>query len=49
MSRSLLPLIASTQESGIRTLASSDFDKDGANDLAILTGSGVQMLWGICR
>ncbi|ATB34828.1 hypothetical protein CYFUS_000235 [Cystobacter fuscus] len=42
-------LSASNLEAGIRALASSDFDKDGVNDLAVLTGTGVQMLWGICR
>ncbi|WP_395853332.1 FG-GAP repeat domain-containing protein [Cystobacter fuscus] len=42
-------LSASNLEAGIRALASSDFDKDGSNDLAVLTGSGVQLLWGICR
>ncbi|OJH41459.1 hypothetical protein BON30_11435 [Cystobacter ferrugineus] len=44
-----VPLTASTQEAGIRALAASDFDKDGINDVAVLTSSGVQMLWGICR
>ncbi|EPX64336.1 hypothetical protein D187_005470 [Cystobacter fuscus DSM 2262] len=42
-------LSATNLEAGIRALASSDFDKDGFNDLAVLTGSGVQLLWGICR
>jgi hypothetical protein len=44
-----VPLTASTQESGIRALAAADFDKDGSNDLAVLTGTGVQLLWGVCR
>ncbi|WNG13410.1 FG-GAP repeat domain-containing protein [Cystobacter fuscus] len=42
-------LPATNLEAGIRALASADFDKDGFNDLAVLTGSGVQLLWGICR
>jgi hypothetical protein len=44
-----VPLTASTQESGVRALAAADFDKDGSNDLAVLTGTGVQLLWGVCR
>ncbi|WP_257459426.1 FG-GAP repeat domain-containing protein [Archangium lipolyticum] len=33
----------------LQGLTASDFDKDGFKDVAVLTGTGVQMLWGICR
>jgi hypothetical protein len=44
-----VPLVASTTESDVRALVSSDFDRDNYRDLAVLTPTGVQMLWGICR
>jgi hypothetical protein len=45
-----VPLVAHPQSTTwLQGLASSDFDKDGSRDVAVLTSSGVQMLWGICR
>lgn len=45
-----VPLVAHPQSTTwLQGLASSDFDKDGSKDVAVLTSSGVQMLWGICR
>ncbi|WNG30203.1 hypothetical protein F0U62_43975 [Cystobacter fuscus] len=44
-----VPLTVSTFGEGTRALRSSDFDQDGNAELAVLTPSGVQMLWGICR
>ncbi len=34
---------------GLQGMTVGDFDKDGARDLAVLTGGGIQMLWGTCR
>jgi hypothetical protein len=42
-------LSAYPQGVGLSGLATADFDKDGIQDMAVLTGSGVQLLWGICR
>ncbi|QRN97171.1 VCBS repeat-containing protein [Archangium violaceum] len=42
-------LTAYPQGVGLQGLSVTDFDKDGIRDLAVLSGSGVQMLWGICR
>ncbi|HYO56596.1 VCBS repeat-containing protein [Archangium sp.] len=46
---SQMPLTAWPQDLGLEGLTVSDFDKDGFRDMAVLTGSGIQMLWGICR
>ncbi len=37
------------QGEGLQGMTVADFDKDGAQDLAVLSGSGIQMLWGSCR
>ncbi|WP_158501594.1 VCBS repeat-containing protein [Vitiosangium sp. GDMCC 1.1324] len=42
-------LTAWPQDLGLQGLTVSDFDNDKAQDLAVLTRSGIQMLWGICR
>jgi hypothetical protein len=42
-------LNALPQGGGLRGLTVADFDKDGARDLAVLTGSSIQLLWGSCR
>ena len=44
-----VPLTAWPQDVGLQGLVAADFDADRANDLAVLTRSGIQMLWGICR
>ena len=33
---------------GLQGMTVADFDKDGAQDLAVLTESGIQLLWGTC-
>lgn len=42
-------LTAFPQGEGLQGMTVADFDKDGARDLAVLTGSGIQLLWGTCR
>jgi hypothetical protein len=42
-------LTAWPQDVGLQGLSASDFDGDNVVDMAVLTRSGIQMLWGICR
>jgi hypothetical protein len=44
-----VPLTVWPQGLGLQGLAVSDFDEDGFRDMVVLTGSGIQMLWGFCR
>ncbi|QRK10760.1 VCBS repeat-containing protein [Archangium violaceum] len=44
-----VPITAWPQDTGLQGLAVSDFDGDRAQDLAVLTRSGIQMVWGICH
>jgi hypothetical protein len=44
-----VPLTAWPQDVGLQGLIAADFDEDRVNDLAVLTRSGIQLLWGICR
>lgn len=42
-------LTAWPQDVGLQGLLVSDFDSDNVRDMAVLTRSGIQLLWGICR
>ncbi|HZH16713.1 MAG TPA: VCBS repeat-containing protein [Archangium sp.] len=44
-----VPLTAWPQDVGLQGLLVSDFDSDNVRDMAVLTRSGIQLLWGICR
>ncbi|WNG42979.1 VCBS repeat-containing protein [Archangium minus] len=44
-----VPITALPQDMELQGLMVSDFDKDRAQDLAVLTHNGIQMLWGSCR
>ncbi|MET0403952.1 MAG: VCBS repeat-containing protein [Cystobacter sp.] len=44
-----VPITASTVEVDVRAMVAADFDRDNTRDLAVLTPTGVQLLWGVCR
>ncbi|WP_375769600.1 VCBS repeat-containing protein [Archangium gephyra] len=44
-----VPITAWPEDVGLQGLLVSDFDADNVRDMAVLTRSGIQLLWGICR
>jgi VCBS repeat protein/FG-GAP repeat protein len=46
---SLTPGVPGPFGRAARALGTSDFDRDGVADLAVLTPSGVDLFWGICQ
>jgi len=42
-------LTAASSAQRLRGVVAADLDKDNAQDLALLTSDGLQLLWGFCR